>query len=140
MKRDALVTAVTEIILKHVPEEREDSSLESMVADLVRFIEPLTADSSAEPTGRRLVITAIGRDQVGIIHAFSGILAERNVDILDVNQTILRGNFAMMMIVDPAASNVSFQELKEAMKSRAEELGVKVYVQYEDLMRAVSRI
>lgn len=140
MRRDALLTAVTEIILKHVPEGMEESSLEAIVADLALFLESMEAGSKSEQTGRRLVITAIGRDQVGIIHAFSGILAERNVDILDVNQTILRGNFAMMMIVDPAASNVSFQELKEAMKNRAEELGVKVYVQYEDLMRAVSRI
>jgi len=143
MNREKLLRAVSEIILRHVPEGLDDPSIEAIVADIIRLLDVQISPENIsydEPSGRRIVITAIGRDQVGIIHAFSGILAERNVDILDVNQTILRGNFAMMMIVDPSSSNVTFQDLKSELKGRAEELGVQIFVQYEDLMRAVSRV
>lgn len=140
MDREALAVSVTEILLKHLPGQAEPDAVSSIVADLVRLLESAALDA-AEGAGRRLaVVTVMGKNNSGIVHAFSEVLAERDVDIVDINQTLVHGNFAMMMIVDPASANCSFDELKTALKARGEKIGVQVYCQYEDIMRAVNRI
>ncbi len=140
MDREALAVAVAEILLRRLPENAGDDLIEAIVADLVRLIESSTPAPEGGEEPRHVVITALGRNQTGIVHAFSEILAERNVDIVDVNQTLVHGNFAMMIIANPEGASVSFDELKAELKQRGEERGVTVYVQYEDLMRAVNRI
>lgn len=140
MDREALAFAVSEILLRHLPSTPDPDVAASIVADLVRFLESHPAEQS-EVEGRRLVVvTVMGKNHSGIVHAFSEVLAEHDVDIVDINQTIVHGNFAMMMIVDPAAPSFDFAELKDALKRRGEQIGVQVYCQYEDIMRAVNRI
>jgi ACT domain-containing protein len=139
MDREALVYAVTEVLLRHLPGGIEQERLEAMVADLARALEP--AVRKTEPEEKRyVVITVLGRNRSGIVHAFSEVLTEHGVDIVDINQTILHGNFAMMMIVDPASSSTPFDGLKAALKKRGDEVGVQVFCQFEDLMRAVNRV
>ena len=54
---------------------------------------------------QRVVITVVGKDKVGIIAGVSNILAEENVNILDISQTILQEFFTMIMLVDIAIAN-----------------------------------
>ena len=143
MDRERLAYQVAEILLRHLPQGAEPSAVEAVTADLVRLLEAQGGEAAAtdEPSGRRLmVLTVLGRNHSGIVHAFSEVLAEAAVDIVDINQTIVHGNFAMMMIVDPTSSKLSFTDLKAALKHRGDEVGVQVFVQYEDLMRALNRI
>ena len=58
------------------------------------------------------IVTVIGKDKVGIIAAVCIKLAEMNVNVLDISQTILDGKFTMVMAVDAANANVGFEELK----------------------------
>ena len=46
------------------------------------------------------IVTVVGQDKVGIIAAVCTLLAENNVNILDISQTILQGSFTMVMAVD----------------------------------------
>lgn len=143
MDRERLAYQVAEILLRHLPQGAEPSAVEAVTADLVRLLEAQASGMAAtdEPPGRRLVVlTVLGRNHSGIVHAFSEVLAEAAVDIVDINQTIVHGNFAMMMIVDPTSAKLSFSDLKAALKRRGDEVGVQVFVQYEDLMRALNRI
>ncbi len=143
MDRERLAYQVAEILLRHLPQGAAPSAVEAVTADLVRLLEAAGSEPAAtdEPSGRRLmVLTVLGRNHSGIVHAFSEVLAEAAVDIVDINQTIVHGNFAMMMIVDPTSSKLSFADLKTALKRRGDEVGVQVFVQYEDLMRALNRI
>jgi len=143
MDRERLAYQVAEILLRHLPQGAEPSAVEAVTADLVRLLEAQASGVAAtdEPPGRRLaVLTVLGRNHSGIVHAFSEVLAEAAVDIVDINQTIVHGNFAMMMIVDPTSAKLSFSDLKAALKRRGDEVGVQVFVQYEDLMRALNRI
>jgi ACT domain-containing protein len=143
MDRERLAYQVAEILLRHLPQGAEPSAVEAVTADLVRLLEAQASGVAAtdEPPGRRLVVlTVLGRNHSGIVHAFSEVLAEAAVDIVDINQTIVHGNFAMMMIVDPTSAKLSFSDLKAALKRRGDEVGVQVFVQYEDLMRALNRI
>ncbi len=143
MDRERLAYQVAEILLRHLPQSAEPSAVEAVTADLVGLLEAQGGEAAAtdELSGRRLmVLTVLGRNHSGIVHAFSEVLAEAAVDIVDINQTIVHGNFAMMMIVDPTSSKLSFTDLKAALKHRGDEVGVQVFVQYEDLMRALNRI
>ena len=88
----------------------------------------------------RLIITTLGADRTGIVAGVSQVLAENNVNIEDISQTILQGYFAMIMIVDITDSNLSLKELREQLGIKANEIGVKVLVQHEDLFRSMHRI
>lgn len=140
MDREHLAYAVGEIVLRHLPQGAEPERISSIVADLVRLLESAQPENGAGDERRLVVVTVVGRNQYGIMHAFSEVLAEGHVDIVDINQTIVHGNFVMMMIVDPSSSRVSFSELKEALKKRGEKLDVRVFCHYEDMMRALNRI
>jgi len=138
MDRAALAISVTQILLRHLPQSAGEETVAAVVADLVSLLE---AGEASGPEQRRLVVvTVIGKNHSGIVHAFSEVLAESQVDIVDINQSIVHGNFAMMVIVDLSGARCDLQGLKAALKKRGEEVGVQVYCQYEDLMRAVNRI
>lgn len=51
----------------------------------------------------KAIVTVVGKDQVGIIAGVCNTLAEYNVNVLDISQTIMEGYFTMMMVVDLAA-------------------------------------
>lgn len=139
MERKQIAIEVASSILKHLGENLNEEIIERIVADLVLIIE--RHSNFVEESQRRLaVLTVIGRNHSGIVHAFSEVLAENNVDIVDINQTIVHGNFAMMMVVDPTESKVDFMTLKNLLKERGKRENVGVFLQYEDLLRELNRI
>ena len=66
----------------------------------------------------KAVITVIGQDKIGIIHQVTSVLTEYDVNILDINQTIMQDVFTMMMVVDTSKTPVSFRELRRSLKKR----------------------
>lgn len=91
-------------------------------------------------SSKRIIISIIGPDRVGIIAGVSTILAEHNINILDISQTILQEFFAMIMIADITRSTISLQRLKEMLTARGEELGVSISAQHEDAFNYMHRI
>lgn len=90
---------------------------------------------------KKTVITVLGKDKVGIIAGVCSYLAEHNVNILDLAQTIVDGMFNMTMIVDIATSPESFPDLSEGLAKMGEEkLGVQIKMQQEDIFEAMHRI
>lgn len=81
----------------------------------------------------RGVVTVIGKDKVGIIAGISRVLAEKQANIADISQTILKGLFTMNMIVDLSNLGCTFQELSSALEVEAQRLGVKVYIHREEV-------
>ena len=86
------------------------------------------------------IVTVIGEDRVGIIAAVCGRLAELNVNILDISQTILKGNFTMVMAVDAGKANVGFDQLGESLAALGVEMGLTIRVQREEIFDAMHRI
>lgn len=84
-------------------------------------------------------ITVIGRDKVGIIAAVSTLLADMGVNIEDISQTILQGTFTMIMACD-VSENTSFGELKQALTTLGEKLGVEISVRHADIFNAMHRV
>ncbi|OIQ60652.1 hypothetical protein MOTE_06160 [Moorella thermoacetica] len=88
----------------------------------------------------RAIITVLGRDRVGILAGITAVLAEANVNILDISQTILQEFFTMIMIVDLKESSLAFNELQEQLKEKGKDLGVQVTIQRADVFKFMHRI
>lgn len=86
------------------------------------------------------IITVLGKDKTGIIANVSTILADSNVNILDISQTILQEYFTMIMLVDLSNSNKPFNELKSILNTEGDKLGVSVKIQQEELFNSMHTI
>ena len=88
----------------------------------------------------KAIITVVGSDQKGIIARVSAILAENNINIVDISQTILSGNFVMMMMVDLEESKISIDELRSKMEELGTQMGVNISIMNEKVFSAMHRI
>ena len=88
----------------------------------------------------RAVITVIGNDKVGIIAGVSNILAETNVNILDITQTIMQDVFTMIMLVEISGCNIPFDILSEKLENKGIEMGLRIQIQHEDIFNSMHRI
>lgn len=86
------------------------------------------------------IVTVIGKDKVGIIAAVCIKLAEMNVNVLDISQTILDGKFTMVMAVDAANANVGFEELVAQLRELGEGMELSIRIQREEIFDAMHRI
>lgn len=86
------------------------------------------------------IITVVGKDQVGIISKVSAYFAQQQINIIDISQTILSGNFVMMMMVDLSKSLISIQENKTHLEALGKEMGVSISMMHEAVFSAMHRI
>lgn len=89
---------------------------------------------------RKTIITVVGKDTVGIIAKVCTYLADNQVNILDISQTIVDGYFNMMMITDAAKCEKHTGELAEELRVLGEEIGVIIRCQHEDIFNKMHRI
>ena len=88
----------------------------------------------------KTIITVVGKDKVGIIAKVCTYLAENNVNILDITQTIVQGYFNMMMIVDMEKTEKPFAQVVGELDEAGRELGVQIKCQREEIFDKMHRI
>lgn len=88
----------------------------------------------------KAIVTVVGKDQVGIIAAVCTKLAEFNVNVLDISQTVMQGYFTMMMAVDVSGCSASVGELAKQMDAAGQQMGLSIHVQREDIFQAMHRV
>lgn len=86
------------------------------------------------------IVTVVGKDRVGIIAAVCTKLAQCGVNILDISQTILQGEFTMVMAVDVDGANLSISELSSEMSSLGTEMNLSIRLQREEIFNAMHSI
>lgn len=86
------------------------------------------------------IITVLGKDKVGIIAKICGFLAETNVNVLDISQTIVQGYFNMMMIVELEKSSQTYEQLHQSLTQIGDEFGLEIRVQREEIFDSMHRI
>jgi ACT domain-containing protein len=95
----------------------------------------------SEVQHKKIVITVIGRDQVGIVAKIATVLAETGVNIEDINQKILAGEiFAMTMLADRVTSPMPLPELAERLSTAVNDMGLDVRVQDAEVFRYMHRV
>ena len=88
----------------------------------------------------RTIITVVGKDTKSIIAKVCTYLADNNVNILDISQTIVQEYFNMMMIVDMAKMEKPFVQAADELTKLGESVGVQVKCQREEIFDVMHRI
>jgi ACT domain-containing protein len=86
------------------------------------------------------IITVLGKDKVGIMAKVCNYLAEEQINILDINQTIVSDYFNMMMLVDLAEAKSEFAFNVDSLAAIGDEIGVAIKLQLEDIFNKMHRI
>ena len=66
----------------------------------------------------KAIVTVVGKDRVGIIAGVCVKLAQYNINVLDISQTVMQGYFTMMMAVDTSKSEIPFAELAKKLEAK----------------------
>ena len=158
MANEELIYRITRAIYDRLGASADEMAVEQLVTDIYQTIEPSLGKNGAartpahtsvgssfgetphEGSADRLIVSVFGIDHPGIVAGVSQILADADCSIVDINQTVVRGKFAMVIIANTARSAASATELKERFRSEGEKLGVHIYAQREDLFNAMHRI
>ena len=88
----------------------------------------------------KAIVTVIGKDKSGIIAKVSTVLAQNNVNIEDISQSIVQGYFTMIMLCNVKESPLSLKEIIAVLNKVGEEIGVSIHVQHEDIFNAMHKI
>jgi ACT domain-containing protein len=153
MANEELIYRITRAVYDRLG-TTDEQTVEQLVTDIYRAVQdsvnktpssitspsiPPTPQSSVG-SADRMVISVFGLDHPGIVAGVSQILAEASCSIIDINQTVVQGKFAMVIIADTARAKESATQLKERLRLEGEKLGVRIYAQREDLFNAMHRI
>jgi ACT domain-containing protein len=152
MPNEELIYRITRAVYGRLGAEADERTVESLVMDIYRAVEPVVnpngsgagttepAEARAAGSAERLVVSVFGVDHPGIVAAVSQILAEAGCSIIDINQTVVQGKFAMVIIADISRARETAAALKDRFRAEGERLGVRIYAQREDLFNAMHRI
>jgi ACT domain-containing protein len=158
MANEELIYRITRAVYGRLGAGADEQMIEQLVTDVYRAIEPVVTNGSGVKAGEgsstnarereareagsaeRLIVSVFGVDHPGIVAGVSQVLAEADCSIIDINQTVVQGKFAMVIIADMSRAKESATALKERFRSAGERLGVRIYAQREDLFNAMHRI
>jgi len=154
MANEDLIYRITRAVYDRVGSAADEQTIEHLVTDIYRAVEETwpapnqsnigrvqsTTPSVREGSSDRMVISVFGVDHPGIVAGVAQILAEASCSIIDINQTVVQGKFAMVIIVDTARARETTTELKDRLRREGEALGVRIYAQREDLFNAMHRV
>ena len=88
----------------------------------------------------KAIVTVIGKDRVGITAAVCSLLAQHNINILDITQTVLQEFFTMVMLVDTSACEQSIGDMADILEQAGKEQNLSIRIQREDIFNAMHRI
>ena len=88
----------------------------------------------------KAIVTVVGKDQVGIIAGVCNKLANHQINVLDISQTVLQEYFTMIMLVDAAQCTVPFADLARTLDEAGTQRGLQIRAQREDIFNAMHRI
>jgi ACT domain-containing protein len=154
MADEELIYRITRAVYGRLGAQADERTVENLVTDIYRAIEPVVGQSGGGGAaagaggGRdggagaasRLIVSVFGLDHPGIVAAVAQILADSDCSIIDINQTVVQGKFAMVIVADAARARASVTELKERFRAEGDRLGVRIYAQREDLFNAMHRV
>ena len=88
----------------------------------------------------RAIVTVVGPDRVGIIAEVCTQLAQLNINIIDISQTVMEGFFTMMMVTDTSKANSDFDTIADVLARQGESMGLSLRIQREDIFHAMHKV
>ena len=143
MGSEDLIYRITRAVYERLGPGANEQMVEQLVTDIYREVNQsnhVQASAAQSGSSARIIISVFGMDHPGIVAGVSQILAEAGCSIIDINQTVVQGKFAMVIIADTSRARESTAELKDRLRREGEHLGVRIYAQREDLFNAMHRV
>ena len=157
MPNEDLIYRITRAVYDRIGGAADEQTIEQLVTDIYREVQASAASESrvlsdggplaspvagrtSEGSSDRMIISVFGLDHPGIVAGVAQILAEASCSIIDINQTVVQGKFAMVIIADTSRARETTAELKDRLRLEGEKLGVRIYAQREDLFNAMHRV
>ncbi len=88
----------------------------------------------------KIIITVSGADKVGIVAKVSTLLAECQVNIEDIKQTLMQGHFVMFMLCDISKSNKTLNEFQTLLKEECNKMGMEAWVQRKEIFDSMHTV
>ena len=88
----------------------------------------------------KAIVSVFARDSKGIIAYITALLAEKDINVIDISQTLLHEYFAMIMLVDLSDCGLSFAELSDFLQEKGRERGLDVHIQRQDIFDAMHKV
>ncbi len=88
----------------------------------------------------KIIVTITGKDKTGIVAKIAATMAELNVNIEDIKQTIMQDYFAMMMLCNISGSKESFSTIKDKLTETANSLNMTIWVQRKEIFDRMHKI
>lgn len=88
----------------------------------------------------KAILSVFAKDEKGIIAYVTTYLAQQNINIIDISQTLMQGFFTMIMVVDISESSLPFDELSHGLKELGEARSLAIHIQRQDIFDAMHRI
>ena len=88
----------------------------------------------------KAIVSVFAKDSKGITAYVTALLAEKEINILDISQTVMQGYFTMMMVVDVSGSNCPLTELAQKLEEKGKEMGLSIRLQREEIFEAMHRV
>lgn len=88
----------------------------------------------------KAILTVIGKDQVGIVHQVAQICAESNINIRDINQTLMEGYFTMVVLLDLEKSPNTLVEVQDKFNQLGDKMELKIKLQNEEIFNSIYNI
>jgi ACT domain-containing protein len=133
-----LVPRIAALVVNHTGDRLSEKTQEDLVLALTALYLEFIGGAT-EISKDRIIVSAIGKNNPGIEAAISEGLARHGADIIDINQTLVQDNFAMIMVVDLGVKR-NLGALKQDLQAAAKELGIQVFAQHEEIFRSMQRI
>ena len=157
MSNEDLIYRITRAVYDRIGAAADEQTIEQLVTDIYREFQATHATEtrvwsggselassgvsrSSAGSSERMIISVFGLDHPGIVAGVAQILAEASCSIIDINQTVVQGKFAMVIIADTSRARETTAELKDRLRLEGESLGVRIYAQREDLFNAMHRV
>jgi len=157
MPNEDLIYRITRAVYDRIGGAADEQTIEQLVTDIYREVQSSRASETrsssdggqlassstsrtSEGSSDRMIISVFGLDHPGIVAGVAQILAEASCSIIDINQTVVQGKFAMVIIADTSRARETTADLKDRLRVEGEKLGVRIYAQREDLFNAMHRV
>jgi len=157
MPNEDLIYRITRAVYDRIGAAADEQTIEQLVTDIYREVQSSresetrsssdggqlassSASRTSEGSSDRMIISVFGLDHPGIVAGVAQILAEASCSIIDINQTVVQGKFAMVIIADTSRARETTADLKDRLRLEGEKLGVRIYAQREDLFNAMHRV
>ena len=147
---EAEIRNIAEQVVQQLGSHATQKNVEKVVHETIQRIEqneqtkPSTTQSKPKITNvalhDRVIVTAFGKNKIGILAGITSCLAQINCNVIDLSQKILKEFFTIMLLIDISNANIDFEGIKQELINTGEKFDLKVVVQHEEIFKTMHRV